>query len=217
MRQARFVIKPRQGSFHPLERDLAASSDASLEAVRSIELLEDGTVNGLLEIDGDVDRVREIADAADDVIDYQLVDAGTTIVAFGQLVASPLLETLLEVRNTNEIVLEMPLEFTRDGRLELPLIGTQESLQSAMQELPDSVEFDVEHVGPYEPEAQRLVSTLTSRQRETLEVAVEVGYYQHPRTATQSDVADALGRSPATVGEHLRKIEASLFGAIVPQ
>jgi hypothetical protein len=46
---------------------------------------------------------------------------------------------------------------------------------------------------------------LTDRQREVLAVARDVGYYDVPRDAGQSDVADALGLAPGTVAEHFRK------------
>jgi len=48
-----------------------------------------------------------------------------------------------------------------------------------------------------------------------LVAAVEAGYYDTPRRATQEDVAAAVDCSPATAGEHLRKVERAVFGALV--
>jgi len=57
---------------------------------------------------------------------------------------------------------------------------------------------------------------LTAQQRETLLRAYEEGYYDVPRNATHEDVGDALGCSGGTVGEHLRKIEATILTEIAP-
>ena len=44
---------------------------------------------------------------------------------------------------------------------------------------------------------------------------MQAGYYETPREATHEDVADRLDCSPATVSEHLQKIERAVFGALV--
>jgi len=41
-----------------------------------------------------------------------------------------------------------------------------------------------------------------------------LGYYESPRRATRDDVA-AVGCSPTTAGEHLRKAEARVFSQFV--
>jgi DNA-binding CsgD family transcriptional regulator len=53
---------------------------------------------------------------------------------------------------------------------------------------------------------------LSARQRETLELAREQGYYTWPREVSASDLAAKLDISKATLLEHLRKAEAKLLG-----
>ena len=48
------------------------------------------------------------------------------------------------------------------------------------------------------------------------DAALDLGYYDGLRRATQRDAADRLGRSAGTVGEHLQKIESRVFGAFRP-
>ncbi|MFB6270785.1 MAG: helix-turn-helix domain-containing protein, partial [Halobacterium sp.] len=50
-------------------------------------------------------------------------------------------------------------------------------------------------------------------QREAVEAALELGYYDDPRAATQADVADRLDCAASTAGDHLRKAEAKLVRA----
>lgn len=55
---------------------------------------------------------------------------------------------------------------------------------------------------------------LSPRQREALQTAVEMGYYQIPREHTTADVASALGVERRTAEEHLRRAENKLLGAL---
>jgi predicted DNA binding protein len=52
---------------------------------------------------------------------------------------------------------------------------------------------------------------LTTRQREVLGRAHEMGYFQHPREATAGDVADALDISTSTFTEHLAAAQRKLL------
>ncbi|WP_255190928.1 helix-turn-helix domain-containing protein [Natronobeatus ordinarius] len=54
-------------------------------------------------------------------------------------------------------------------------------------------------------------SALTERQREVLQAALEVNYYETPRRATAADVADHLGCTASTASEHLREAEARVI------
>lgn len=60
-----------------------------------------------------------------------------------------------------------------------------------------------------------VLDELTLRQREVLETAFEMGYYDWPRDCTGRDVAEQLGITSATFSEHVfaaeRKILALLF------
>lgn len=59
------------------------------------------------------------------------------------------------------------------------------------------------------------VRKLTERQREVLTTAHEMGYFEYPRDANASEVADELGIQPSTFAEHLaaaqRKLLEELF------
>jgi hypothetical protein len=68
------------------------------------------------------------------------------------------------------------------------------------------------------PEGERSVdgvfvdrSRLTDRQREILEAAYRMGYFDRPRGASATDVAEAFDIDPSTVGEHLAAAESKLL------
>jgi predicted DNA binding protein len=55
------------------------------------------------------------------------------------------------------------------------------------------------------------VAALTDRQREVIETAFDLGYYEIPRKTTHADIATMLDLSGSTIDEHLRKAEAKLM------
>lgn len=58
-------------------------------------------------------------------------------------------------------------------------------------------------------------STLTDRQREVLETAHQMGYFEHPKGANAGEVADTLGITTSTFTEHLAAAQRKLLSAIL--
>jgi predicted DNA binding protein len=58
-------------------------------------------------------------------------------------------------------------------------------------------------------------SMLTERQREVLETAHEMGYFEHPKGANAGEVADALDISTSTFSEHLAASQRNLMDALL--
>ncbi|WP_251343476.1 helix-turn-helix domain-containing protein [Haloplanus halophilus] len=56
---------------------------------------------------------------------------------------------------------------------------------------------------------------LTARQREVLERAHEMGYFDHPKGANAGEVADALDISRSTFSEHLGAAQTKLLDAVL--
>ena len=56
---------------------------------------------------------------------------------------------------------------------------------------------------------------LTERQREVLETAHEMGYFEHPKGANAGEVAAALGITSSTFSEHLAAAQSKLMDSIL--
>lgn len=108
------------------------------------------------------------------------------------------------------IPLETPFDIV-DGRATWSITTTTDRLTAFRTALEDAgVSFTLETVTDIETTpADRL---LTDRQREVMIAAREAGYYDDPRTATLTAVADDLDVSNATVSDVLHRAESRLVG-----
>lgn len=207
MRYATVVLKPVGGGLHPADRAVAEDPDLSREAVNHLNRLTDGTGVMIYHIRGDPDRAREILREQEDILAWDLSVVGDGIHVYVHFEPDAVISELLRLTHEYEIVLDTPIECITGGGLRVTAIGNDETFQEVIAEVPDEVRVELVEMGEYEPDHERLLSLLTDRQREILDVAVEAGYYEEPRKVTYEDIAERVDLSPATVGEHLRKIE----------
>mgnify|MGYP000651641455 CR=1 FL=1 len=218
MRYVTLLVSPSDGQgFHPVGERIARDPHVTGEAIHRMNDLGDGTVTLLTELSGDVDRYRAIMTDTPEVREFTVaVDDEDRGWAYSRVETNDLVEYMLARGRELELVRDMPIELTERGGQRVTLIGTEAAFARAAEfDEPPGYEITVEKTGEYHPEGGRLLDALTSRQREVLEAAVAVGYYEAPREATHEDVAEAVGCSPATAGEHLQKVERAVFGALV--
>jgi predicted DNA binding protein len=218
MRYLTVRLIPRVGgTFHPLGSELREEPSIHREAIHHIEHLDDGTVVLLAEASGDRDRYKEIMAASSCVEDF-LVAGDERWVSVSRFEPSSAIRRAVKYQRDAGVIVDMPIQFTGDGSMRITYLGSDAGFQrlfEAANEMEDvPLQFEVVEIGDYEPERMSLVSSLTTRQRKVIETAVETGYYRSPREASLEDVADAVGITPSTASEHLRKIESRVFSAL---
>ena len=214
MRYATIVITPDDGGLHPADWALYTDPDVTRETIHKINLLNDGTCVTLYEVSGNLVRAEELLRNRPDVIaaDVSGTEEGLAYVHFE---ANFTVEALLTIVRMFEFVLDTPIECTEKGGIRVRIVGDDATLQSAIATIPDPLDVRLEANGDYEFTLGDVFTTLTARQREILTTAVEEGYYRTPREITHEGIADALGLTPSTVGEHLRKVEACVLPKMV--
>lgn len=218
MRYVTLLVTPTEGQgFHPVSERIVSDPDVRGEAIHRMDDLGDGTVTLLAEVSGDADRYREILADSPEVHEFTVADGeGDRAWGYSRVETNDLVEYMLERDRELELVRDMPIELTEAGGQRVTLVGTEAAFaRAAAFDDPAGYDIEIEKTGEYHPDSDRLVDALTPRQQEVLEAAVAVGYYETPREATHEDVADVVDCSPATVGEHLQKIERAVFGALV--
>jgi len=127
------------------------------------------------------------------------------------------MKRFLKLSETHEVFFNFPIGSTSDGRLRVVMLGeTNDVLREALADVPPELDVTIERIGPYPAAEGHILALLTDRQREVLDIALDLGYYDVPRQATHGDIAERLGLSVGTVGEHLQKIESRVFKHLRP-
>lgn len=201
---------------HPTANAIHRHPDVRLERIYYTNPVNDGGFAELLEFDGDLDAARRILREADDVRRFELPSEsnGLCYVFFD---GTPQFERVRDVMFEHAVVVRWPITILhgRDApSARVTFVGTDEAIQAANATMPAAFDFDLERIGEFHGRIADPLSTLTDRQRAVLDVAMAHGYYEVPRETTQAELAEALDCSPATVADHLRRIEHNLFAAL---
>lgn len=168
----------------------------------------------LLYLDGDLDAFEDVLAETDIVLEYDVAAIGDGRgYAYVHAEPYPTEWQFLEVAAMDGLVPVFPVRYHDDGSLSVRVVGPADRLQAAVEATPEGVESSIERVGEYDLGRPPIPPALSTRQREALEAAFELGYYEVPREATRAEVADRLGCAPSTASEHLRKAERLVVGA----
>lgn len=216
MRFVTGTMRPEEGVFQPLDAVLLEESGVRREAVHHLDRLADGTAVAMFEVSGDPDRIMELFEEHNEAIGHQATRGDGTVLFHSHFEPTALVDRMLDLKEQYEFAIDMPMVFTDDGRLRVTIIANDSTISEVFGAMPESIHFEVERTGEYEAGSGRIFSLLTERQREVLRAAIDSGYYQEPRQATHADIAETVGLTATTVGEHLRRIEATLMNEIVP-
>jgi len=167
----------------------------------------------LLYLDGDLDGFEAVLDDTDLVLEYDVtpIRDGRGY-AYVHSEPHPTEWQLLEIATGEGLIPVFPVQYHDDGTLSVRIVGPTDRLQAAVEATPSGVEASIEKVGGYDVGRPPIPPSLSARQREALETAFDVGYYEVPREATRTDIADRLNCAPSTASEHLRKAERLVVG-----
>lgn len=221
MRYVELRVRPGERWFHPVDRYIAEDPELRHGPIHNVNRLADGTAVFLYEVVGPKERIDAILEEHGTGLRRETTAVGENTLVWAHVdpeddTTASVVADLLDVADNYSIVVDTPIEFTADNELELTLIGESSVIQELFAEAPESAQVTVERTGSYEPKQDRLFSGLTARQQEVLLAAIEAGYYDDPRRATYDDVAEIVGCSATTVGEHLRKVERRLVREVAP-
>lgn len=216
MRYFDFTLIPSDGGIHPVDRAIGDHRGVTREALMHVNALGDGTGVLLYELRGDPVELVETLESHPAVIDLDLLDVedGSFHLYLHVEPGEPA-GSLMALAQKYALMIDTPLEFTGQGSLRTTVVGTHEMLRQALDELPQNVRINVEQIGEYSPDDGDMLASLTDRQLEVFQAAVDLGYYEIPRRATHEDIANLLDCAPSTVDEHLRKAESRVLSSLV--
>lgn len=219
MWEVTYTITPDRGYFE-LGETLMWEHDIYLQLIHSIEFVSDGSVVIVYTVEGDLELLTAGMDEAENRrFEYTVsrdLDHSVIKIRFHP---DDLLRRLFDIQRSYGVSMQFPLEYVSydPASIEITEIGSREEIQGRIQDTREVASIDVTQIQPYEPATDTLFEELTDRQQEVLLTASEKGYYRTPREATQEDIAADLSCSPSVVGQHLRRIEATLVSQAVPE
>ena len=128
----------------------------------------------------------------------------------------PIFGCLAAALDAGGLIVRTPVVFS-DGTIHATVVGDPEPLQAAFERRGGDIDVRIDEVSSTPAVGDAGGASLSDRQREAVEAATRLGYYETPREATHADVAAELDCSPQTAGEHLRKAEATLADAALDE
>ena len=214
MRYVTVLVYPAEGEVHPVERRLAEEPAVRRKAVHAVKEVPDGTIVLFTEVEGDLDRYEQLMESSPEILTYA-TSGEDPAYCYVQVESTPETSRLIDLVQNRDFVVRMPIEYTAEGGRRITLVGREADFAEALSEPPDEVEVELVSTGEYRPDAEDLFADLTDRQREVLETAIRLGYYENPRRATHEEIAAEVGVEPGTVGKHLRNVESRVFSQYV--
>lgn len=203
----------RRGGSDPREVWIDDTLVATQEAIHYLNLLADGTVVGVAQFRGDADSLATIEAEIPAIISVT-VSGGETWLAYMHYEPVAVETALLERIDTEAVSIDWPMRETADG-LEVTFLGEDTALQKLIADFSDDVDVDLKRPGEYQPTTGNPLGQLTDRQKEVIQTALAAGYYDVPRRTTQRALADELGLSRGTIGDHLRRAEAKIIRSVI--
>ncbi|RKD98320.1 helix-turn-helix domain-containing protein [Halopiger aswanensis] len=215
MKRVRITLQPT-GDYAPPIYDLLAGGANYLEAVRIVNWnVATPPTAFLLRIRGDYRRFERVLEDSEDVRDYEVLPLSEREChCFFEGEVSAAARSLFENFTRGGLLTVPPIECNDDGSNTFTIVGSDADIQAAVEGVPAGVDVTVEAVGGDGVAPERALDRLAPRQREAIETALEIGYYDAPRRATIEDVARDLECATATAAEHLQKGESAVIAAL---
>jgi hypothetical protein len=166
----------------------------------------------LLQISGNWERFETIVAEDPAVDEFEMIPLSETeSYCFVTGIGTADARGLWEVFKTGSLMTIPPARWNADGSYTFAIVGREKDIQRAIDGVPDGVRVDIDSVGGTKVTPDSVIGRLSSRQREAVEVAIRLGYYDPQRKATSEDIAHELDCSTSTAAEHLRKAESKIF------
>lgn len=213
VKRVRITLDPPEAALPPVYERMTRGADLDTVWIENWNV-SDPPTTFLLRFRGDYRAFADALDGDDAIAEYDLFpldDREAYCYLTGEV--DPASRALFENFTRGSLLTVPPVACHDDGSSTFTIVGTDADIQAAVEGVPEAATVTVEEVGGTRVAPDSGLERLSARQREALEAAQRLGYYDRPREATVEDVADELGCATATAAEHLRKAESKLVAA----
>lgn len=188
-----------------------------VESVRGLVWNFSGDRLGTLHyVEADSERYVAALEKIPLVLDHQVVAVGEdAFYAYHQCSVEAGVGALFETFTRGSLLVVPPAEFGDGGTTTVSLFGDEAEIQAAIESVPEPVTVEILAVNGMGNAPTVATATLSDRQREAVTAALDLGYYEVPREASNEAVAERLDCAPSTAAEHLRKAESKLLQSVL--
>lgn len=206
MKRIQFSVTYPEQLVHPLHQQIMEQTSISRAELLMWTPTEDATT--LFWCDGGREAAERTVERIDSLLDSHFVEDDDGVYVFIQQDAYEFPTAVLDAIAGARVIFLPPVVFLDTGEVQFEAVGETTALSTFHGELSELGDLTIERVHEFERDDS--ASRLTDRQREALDAAVSVGYYDVPRNGTIADVAGVLDCSTSTAGELVRKAEAAV-------
>jgi len=207
MKALQLTLTYSEGGFHEVDTAIRDIDGISRNQIIDIRKHSDGACVLMYHMSGDnIEAVDRILEDHPTVIRSVRLSETEEWFLFVHLESGSPLTELLEIVERYALLLDRPISVD-DDRTTVNVGGSKQLLQRSLDDIPDSVTVSVDKIVDYTPGSHSVLSLLTERQREALETAIEMGYYDSPRRTTYEKLGAELGCSSSTANSLLREAE----------
>jgi hypothetical protein len=200
---------------HPMQAFIRES-----DAVRYEELLawrvrpEESVEYALYYLEGDVEAYRRAVGDVETVLDCRIApvdDAAAHVWVCEE--TRPETRSWRDAFADRQLVVVPPIRFDDTAAMSMTLVGDGSEIHETLETVPPGVDLTVNEIGAYDRRGGTLAGTLTDRQLAAVTAALDLGYYEVPRSASLGEVAAALDCAQSTASKLLRRAERDLLSA----
>jgi len=213
--RARLTTSGSNGGIHPVYDVLVTAR--YIERARALQWNFSGDELGILHhIRGEADAFEKQLQDTPEVLGYEIERTGDDeFYVYTRDETTEPLRALFGRVAEGGIIIVPPIVYRADGTVMLSLFGPDAAVQAAVENVPGPAALQVEAVTGLQSTGVTAETRLSTRQREAIVAALELGYYEVPREASHEEVAEAIDCAPSTAAEHLRKAESNLIEAVI--
>lgn len=214
MKALQLTLTYSGGGFHEVDAAIRGVDGISRDQIMDIRKHSDGACVLLYHLSGDnIEGVDRILNNHPAIIRSVRLSETEEWFLFVYLDAGSPLTELLEIVERYALLLDKPIAVDND-RTTFIVGGSKQLLQRSLDDIPDGVTVSVDRIVDYTAGGHSVLSLLTERQREALETAIKMGYYDSPRRTTYKELGTELGCSSSTANSLLRDAERRVMTSL---
>ncbi|NKE34641.1 bacterio-opsin activator [Natronococcus sp. JC468] len=211
MKSVGIELRYERDALSPIHEGICSSPALERELILGGQAV-DGVETITSFVDGDPTAYEPLVADGEGVREYEITPVENGFFLYLRQELGPEGVSLLDALAQETVVVVPPIEVRADRTMRLTLVGHPDDLGTILETVPEGVSLDVLWA---RDELTVSGGVVSDRQREALQAARELGYYEVPRRNGIEAVAAELECAVSTASELLRRGEARVIERVL--